>query len=208
MSDRRPAIPFECRNDSLQRPSPGRQPLRSINPTRQASTGLATAYPQVPQNENLQGPYHMEADSPQPPPSPVPSNGRMRLRVMIGSRPASRAEALVDVRRRLQTMLDMINCELGWFPGLPWRSQHFSLEVNYCSGRDILLSCLDYQASVQFCVAQRSRFSYWRHNLSNDLMIMLILHDIIQMANGPVTPPNANCQDTVVTARDHVQSNQ
>lgn len=58
-------------------------------------------------------------------------NCRMRLRVAIDTMSASRADALVDVRMRMLVMLDMISDGLGWFPGLPWRHEHFVVEVVY-----------------------------------------------------------------------------
>lgn len=59
-------------------------------------------------------------------------NCRMRLRVRIDTKSASRVDALVDVRMRMLAMLDMISDGMGWFTGLPWKHEHFTVEVVYC----------------------------------------------------------------------------
>ncbi|OQD68389.1 hypothetical protein PENDEC_c036G05724 [Penicillium decumbens] len=54
---------------------------------------------------------------------------RTRLRVVIDTKSPSRLDALADARLRMLTMQDMINEGMGWFPGLPWRHNHFRVEV-------------------------------------------------------------------------------
>lgn len=60
-------------------------------------------------------------------------NCRMRLRIEIDTRNASRADAVFDIRLRMLVMQDMITGTegLGWFPGLPWRHPHFVVEILY-----------------------------------------------------------------------------
>lgn len=60
-------------------------------------------------------------------------NCRMRLRIEIDTRNASRADAVFDIRLRMLVMQDMITGTegLGWFPGLPWRHPHFIVEIIY-----------------------------------------------------------------------------
>lgn len=58
-------------------------------------------------------------------------NCRMRLRIEIDTRSASRADAVIDIRLRMLIMVDMITEGLGWFPGLPWRNPHFIVKVMY-----------------------------------------------------------------------------
>lgn len=58
-------------------------------------------------------------------------NCRMRLRIDIDTRSASRADAVIDIRMRMLVMQDMITDGLGWFTGLPWRHPYFNVEVMY-----------------------------------------------------------------------------
>ncbi|KAJ5114310.1 hypothetical protein NUU61_000069 [Penicillium alfredii] len=62
--------------------------------------------------------------------NPVPVNlRRLRVHVAIDTRSSSREDALVNANLRLFLMQDMINDGLGWFTGLPWRHEHFVVEL-------------------------------------------------------------------------------
>lgn len=57
------------------------------------------------------------------------STCRPCLRVVIDTRSILREDASVEVDWRLLKMQDMITDGLGWFPGLPWRHEHFTVEI-------------------------------------------------------------------------------
>ncbi|KAJ5126525.1 hypothetical protein N7448_007304 [Penicillium atrosanguineum] len=59
---------------------------------------------------------------------------RTRLRVTIDTKSIGRLDALGDCRMRMLVMQEMINAGMGWFPGLPWRANHFHVEVLYPRG--------------------------------------------------------------------------